>query len=54
VEEVNHSSFVLTATLTLDPTERESFPEDALADVSANEEGDSISKTVAFLEEFIE
>jgi hypothetical protein len=54
VEEVNHSSFVLSATLALDRTERESFPEDALADVSANEEVDSVSKTVAFLKEFVE
>ena len=49
VEQGDHTTFVLSVLFSLDSTERESFPEDALADVSANEEGDTISETVAFL-----
>lgn len=54
VEESNDSTLEFGATTGVDGGGRESLPDNGLADVGGNEEGDTTSKTVTFLEQFIE
>lgn len=54
VEESNDGTFEFGTTTGVDGGGGESLPDDGLADVGGNEEGDTTSKTVALLEQFVE
>lgn len=54
VEERNDGAFEFWASAGVDGGWRESLPDDGLADVGCDEEGDTASKTVSLLEELIE
>ena len=54
VEQRDDGTFELGTLLRADCDRRERFPQDDLANVGGDEERDSASETVAFLEEFVE
>ena len=54
MEKCNKSTLELRPTARIDGSGRESFPDDRLADISGDEEVDTGTETVSFLEEFIE
>ena len=53
VEESDDGAFKLDTVLGLDRDGRERLPQDGLADVGGDEEGDAASETVALLEELV-
>lgn len=53
VEESDDGAFELDTVLGLDRDGRERLPQDGLADVGGDEEGDAASETVALLEELV-
>lgn len=54
MEESNNSSFEFSSLFSSDGDWRETLPEDVLADVCSDEERNSRTKTVSFLQKFIE
>jgi len=54
VDKIDNSTLVLGVILSLDRLKGETFPHEGRAGVRHNEEVDTVSETVAFLEELIE
>jgi hypothetical protein len=54
VEQGNHGALELSATTSVDGSGAEGLPDDGLANVGSDEQGDTRAQTVALLEQLVE